>query len=127
MNLSDSNGSTRARKRAGPKLSGEEVSIEDINKTSRRGSEVSSEVRSGRMTSSSNEYVTSPKDFDDYVTPVLAIAIRRNAQDKAPIVQFNGIITNANKMNFIPFTRHISTQTYKSNVHVEFELNEPAQ
>jgi hypothetical protein len=63
-------------------------------------------------------------DNVNHITPVLAVAIRRNPQDKDPIVQFNGVVGRDTKISFTPFIRHVSTQTVKSNVHVEFEITD---
>jgi len=63
-------------------------------------------------------------DTVNHITPVLAVAIRRNPQDKDPIVQFNGVAGRHTKISFTPFIRHVSTQTAKSNVHVEFEITD---
>lgn len=61
-------------------------------------------------------------DSHNLITPVLAVAIRRNPQDKDPIVQFNGVAGQETRLSFTPFVKHVSTQTSKSNVHVEFEI-----
>ena len=61
-------------------------------------------------------------DTSTHITPVLAVAIRRNPQDKDPIVQFNGVVGQETRLSFTPFVKHVSTQTFKSNVHVEFEI-----
>ena len=78
----------------------------------------------------SREYNMTPRDnttrsdqYDNHITPVLAVAIRRNPQDKDPIVQFNGVAGHDHtRISFTPFVSHISTQTSKSYVHVEFEI-----
>ena len=62
------------------------------------------------------------RDSHNLITPVLAEALRRNPQDKDPIVQFNGVAGQETRLSFTPFVKHGSTQTSKSNVHVEFEI-----
>ena len=83
-------------------------------------------ISSRRAALKSREGVSPGLDYESmhHITPVLAIAIRRNAQDKDPIVQFNGVLGHANRFSFNPFVKHISTQTSKSNVHVEFDISD---